>query len=118
MASSIEINGKRILECSGGVFETLYYTFAEIIEEKLFDTDDSEFAKFISKMQLCSEARYPFFNVAKFIKSSKSLSILLEILEEAIKRLQKILIPATIDDLWKLYDELAKYKEELEAQGK
>lgn len=58
------------------------------------------------------------FDISDFIQNSNDFYILMSLLEETIRRIKPELKDWAIEDLWRFHGGLAKYKEELESQGK
>lgn len=116
MSAEIVINNETVLKTSSGVFETLYYTFEEIVDEKGLCLT-SEMLEFMNAMKIYSD-NCSYFFLNKFIKKSESVHTLLDILEEAIGRLKNKVTDFTINALWGFYEELMRYGNELARQGK
>lgn len=119
MSSEILNNGKEILKTTWGVFDSLYYNFLEIAQEQKILEKNKAILELISYMGVINENPCNYcFDIGDFIKDSKSVYLLMGLLEETIKRIQHHLKDWTLADLWKFHGELVKYKEELESQGK
>lgn len=111
MTMSIFAKKKELLECSGGLFETLTYTFEEIFEEKRIN--NSEIREFLKEMLFCSKTMHPFFDLSEYIKTSKGILILISILEEAIKRMKPTLTEWAFERLIQFHKGLIEHYEEL-----
>lgn len=117
MSMEIMIKDKDVFILSGGMFDTICHEFSEIIKNQKLD-DDVEIAEFIRAMNFYNETRCPYFDIADFLNTSKGVNMLLDILEQAIKKLQTVFSISAITDLWNFYKELMIYGDELAAQGK
>lgn len=119
MSSEILNKGKEVLKTSWGIFDSLYYNFLEIAQEQKILEKNRSILELISYMGVINENPCnSCFDIADFIKDSKSAYLLMGLLEETIKKIKHELKDWAIADLWKFHAELVKYKEELESQGK
>ena len=116
MSTEICIKNITILKTSAGVFEELYYKLEEIINNMEINLN-SEINSLMSAMKINIE-HSSYFWLDDFITTSENVHTLLNILEQAIKILQKDLPDFTINALWGFYKELMIYGYELRAQGK
>lgn len=116
MAFRIMKKNIELIECSSGMFDTLTYNFEELIRKKRINT--SEIIILINEMKFHTETMYPVFDISEFIQESRSIKIVIDLLEQTIAKIQHTLREQALKNLWKFHAELVKYKEELEAQGK
>ena len=112
MSCNIYINEKKVFKTSCRIFDSLDYGFLE-------ESENSEFAYFITNMEQANEMNCCYgFDIGDFIRSKKSVLILIDLLKKIIHKIKHQLKDWALADLWKFHTELIKYKEELEAQGK
>lgn len=117
MSCNIYINDKRVLKTTSGLFDTLYYSFEEILEQQ--SIYDIEIKSFMNNMEQANNIGCSYgFDIGENIKTSKNIFLIINLLEETIKKFKPRLKDWAVEDLWKFHGELAKYKEELESQGK
>lgn len=116
MTMRIMKENQELLECSSSMFDTLAYTFGELIREE--SVDNPEVINFVKKMQFCSETMFPAFYISDYIQTSEALIIIIDLLDNTIDIIQSTLTKQALLNLWKLHEHFIAYKEELIAQGK
>lgn len=118
MACSIKKNKEIIFRSTAGVFERLYHAMNDIVEQEEVETNE-EFDHFMEKLdETLFTLGGTLIDVEKIFTRSKNLELLISLFERAIYMVRSRVRDYVIEDLWKFYAELIKYKEELVAQGK
>jgi len=116
MSADILIGNKVILKTSSVVFETLYYELRDIIEDKK-DFISSEIEEFIDAMEIYKQGGC-YFHIDKYITTSKGVSELLNLLEQAIMQLKNQFPQGVVSSLMVFSQDLKQYGDDLAKQGK
>lgn len=114
MSMHFMIGNKSIFQTSNSVFEILTNFFEEYAAKNNL-MSDREIYNLITEMQLISSTMFPYFDIAKYLKTAQLSSVFIDILEHAIVSFKnKGYISATAS-LCDLHKELTKYNNSLTA---
>lgn len=114
MSAEILKNGEEILACSSSIFDLLYCTFLQVFESKPFFNENEELASFMHYMEIYNDKGGSYwFDVAKYIKSSKSAFLLLKMVDEALTNMRSKTREDVQHSLMSFRNELVMYAAEL-----
>ena len=113
MGCNIYIRKNLIIDCSVGMFETMYHVFDECAEQNNL-YNNTGLKSFLHEMFIAKESRCSYgFDFADYTDDPQVINLLLLIIDQSMPELKRQLKNHAIANIIKLRNKLVDYHEQL-----